>query len=474
MSKITSMMDVGKRSMMNSQTALQTVSHNIANKSTEGYSRQRVETETNVPVGEGKLRIGTGARAAEVTRTNNPFLEKQIQMETGKLGYSEKRSEHLGRVEQIFNEQLNKGLNHFVSDFFNAFQELSNNPESQATRTLVRENANFVAKDFGRVTKSLRDIQDEVDFSIASELNEVNAITEEIADLNTRVMSVEISGAGANDERDRRDLLVKRLGEKLNIHVAEGKSGEVTITAGQTAVLVSGSESATLSAEATPEHDNKREGNVDIVYRQTKYTDPMIVTDQIKSGKIGGALTVRDETINGLIQNMDEMAYNLARAVNDAHIQGYNAKGETNIDFFKEPDQVRGAASNLQLSEEIARDANNIAAAATPDAPGDNRVANVIANLQTEKIMGEDAATLDDYYGGVIGRLAVITKKANGVSEHQKGIVTQLENIRESISGVSLDEEAMKMIEYQKSYEASAKLIKVADDMLRTVIELVR
>ena len=123
MSKISAMMDIGKRSMMNSQTALQTVSHNIANKSTEGFSRQRVEHQTAPPVGSGNLRYGMGARASNITRTNNPYLEKQILSEGSDLGFAESRAGALARVEEVYNEQLNKGLNKYMGDFFNAFRE---------------------------------------------------------------------------------------------------------------------------------------------------------------------------------------------------------------------------------------------------------------------------------------------------------------------------------------------------------------
>src|SRR6218665_2539634 len=139
MSKISAMMDTGKRSLMNSQTSLQTVGHNIANKSTEGFSRKRVELMTNVPIGEENLQIGMGARAGVVTRVNNPWLEKQIQRENMNMGFEDSRADGLNRVEQIYNEQNNKGLNQYMTDFFNSFRELSNNPESLASRTMVRE-----------------------------------------------------------------------------------------------------------------------------------------------------------------------------------------------------------------------------------------------------------------------------------------------------------------------------------------------
>src|SRR5688572_2906514 len=107
MAKIGAMMDTGKRSMMNSQTALQTVGHNIANKTTEGYSRQRVELQTAEPLGEGKLRIGTGSKASLVTRVNNPYLEKQLQKEETSFGYMDSKAQNMARVEQVYNEQVN-------------------------------------------------------------------------------------------------------------------------------------------------------------------------------------------------------------------------------------------------------------------------------------------------------------------------------------------------------------------------------
>ncbi|MGE0527354.1 MAG: flagellar hook-associated protein FlgK, partial [Bdellovibrionales bacterium] len=217
MSKIWSMMDVGRRSLMNSQTSLQTTAHNISNKSTEGYSRQRVEMLTNEPVGSGKLRIGMGARAGVVTRTTNEYLEKQIEREGNNLGYMNARSDMLGRVEQVYNEQVNKGLNHSMGNLFNTFRELSNNPESLATRTQVKEAADFLAKDFHRVNSQLREIQKDADFRIATKVEEINQLTKEIAGLNEKIQVVELNGVPANDERDRRDHLLKQLSEKVNI-----------------------------------------------------------------------------------------------------------------------------------------------------------------------------------------------------------------------------------------------------------------
>ncbi|WP_413586286.1 flagellar hook-associated protein FlgK [Bdellovibrio sp. HCB274] len=467
MSKISAMMDTGKRSLMNSQTALQTVGHNIANKSTEGFSRQRVELLSNVPIGEGGLQIGMGARAGVVTRVNNPWLEKQIQKEGMSMGYEDSRADALSRVEQVYNEQNNKGLNQYVTDFFNGFRELSNNPESLASRTMVRESAVGMVKDFGRVTSQLRGIQEDLDAQIKTTVGEINEITKEIADLNEKIQTVEVSKIPANDERDRRDLLLKKLGDKIDITWAEGKDGMVSVTSGRTAILVSGTSSSELRARQTDTRDR-----MEVFYHGTG--TPANVTEQISGGRIGGALNVRDHVIEELIEHVDKLAYTLSTEVNKAHIEGFDRHGKSGVLFFEQPNGVKGAATNMALNKTIFNDVSKIAAASRPDAAGDNTIANVISSLQYQQVMDGGTATMDDYYNTQVGQVGAMVQRAVKSQESQKNVMSQLTNIRESISGVSLDEETTKMIEFQKTYDASARLIKTADEMFDTVLNLKR
>lgn len=469
MSKISSMMDVGKRSLQNSQTALQTVSHNIANKSTEGYSRQRVELVASQPISEGNLQIGMGARAAMVTRTNNPWIEKQIQREGSSLGYSEGRADALGRVEQVYNEQMNKGLNQYITDFFNAFREVSNNPESSTSRTLVRESGNALAQDFKRVTEQLRNVQQDIDGQITTSLEEVNQMTKEIANLNEKVQLVENHGVHANDERDRREFLLKKLGEKIDITWAEGRDGMVSVTGGNTAVLVSGNSSTELKAR----NDGSRD-RVEIFYRASDSGTLFKITDQFKGGKLGGVLDVRDRVIEDSLAQVDQMAYQLAKEVNRIHIEGYDRYGNNGILFFEGSDQVEGSAANLAVNDTIMNDVGRIAAGNKQNAPGDNTIANMISSLQFRGVMNGEQDSFDDYYNSMVGEIGTVTQRAGKTFEAQKNIMSQLANIRESISGVSLDEETTKMMEMQKAYEASARMIRTADEMLETVLNLKR
>lgn len=414
MSKIGSMMDVGKRSLHNSQTALQTVSHNIANKSTEGYSRQRVDLQTAPPVGVGNLRIGMGARAASVTRTNNPWLEKQIQKEQTNLGFQNGRTDSLGRVEQVFNEQQNKGLNQYMTQFFNAFRELSNNPESLASRTMVKEAAQQLAEDFKRVNTQLRDVQDDIDGQIKSLADQTNQITKEISSLNEKIVQVEVQGIEANDERDRRDLLLKKLGEKVEISWAEGKDGQVSVTAGNTAILVSGSSATELVVQKTATRDR-----AEIMYRSNEYGSTFILTEQFKGGQIGGLLDVRDQVIEGALQNIDEMAYTLAKEVNAAHIEGHDRYGQPGVLFFEMPDQAKGASDKISLNKTIFNDVGRIAAGNKPNAPADNTIANMISGIQYRGVLRDGTATLDDFYNSNVGELGTVFQRARSTQDRK-------------------------------------------------------
>ena len=469
MSKISSMMDVGKRSLQNSQTALQTVSHNIANKSTEGFSRQRVELQTNVPIGEGNIRIGMGAKAGQISRTNNPWLEKQIQKEQTSMGFQDGRAESLARVEQVYNEQVNKGLNQYMNQFFNSFRELSNNPESLASRTMVREASMQMAEDFKRVNAQLRDIQDDVDGQIVNLAEQINKMTKEIATLNEKIVQVEIQGIPANDERDRRDLLLKQLGEKVEISWAEGTNGQVSVTAGNTAILVSGSTATDLKAKRTADRNR-----VEIFYSQDQYGSDFKLTDNFKGGKIGGLLDVRDNIIEEAISNVDELAYNIAKEVNTLHIEGHDRYGKPGVLFFEMPDNKVGASEKMAVNQTVINDVGRIAAGNKSGAHGDNTISNMISTLQHRQVMQDGTATFDDFYNSRVGELGTITQRARSTQDAQRSILEQMSGIRESISGVSLDEETTKMIEMQKMYDASARVIRTADEMLDTVLNLKR
>jgi flagellar hook-associated protein 1 FlgK len=470
MAKIHGLLDVGRRGMSVSQSAMQTASHNIANKSVEGFSRQRVDVETNPAVGDAKDRIGTGSRHGGIVRTNNPWIEKQIEREGANLAFHEGRSGALLRLESAFNEQTVKGMSNSMSEFFNSFRELANNPESLTARTVVRDNATALIRNFQDVNRQIDSVKDELNNTISSGVNEINGHIKEIANLNEKIQSIEISGVSANDERDRRDLLIKKIAEKIDISWAQDtKSGMINITAGKTGVLVAGTSASALKT-ATDENSRTQ-----VVYELGSGGALSDLTEQFKKGALGGAIELRDGIVSELRQSVNDLAYNVASEVNNAHAEGFDRYSKQGGKFFDLADDGSFDLRDWKVNQDISRDVGKIAAASKPNAPGDNTVANVIHSLQFKKIMGDQSTfTFDDFYTSKVGEIGVMNQKAIASLESQKNILDQVKNVRESISGVSLDEEAQKMIEYQKAYEASARIIRMADEMFDTVLNLKR
>ena len=469
MAKIHGLLDLGKRGLMLNQSALQTTSHNIANRATEGYSRQRVDVQSNPAISEGNHRIGTGAMAAGISRTNNPWLEKQIEREGSQLAFAEGRATGLQKIEGVFNEQTIKGLSGSISDFFNSFRELASNPESAVARTVVRDNSVAMINNFQSVDRQVDNLTKELNSQIEAGVGEINQITKEIAKLNEKILSVEITGTNANDERDRRDLLVKRLADKVDINYSEDtKTGTLNITAGKTGILVAGTSYEQLRTGRTA--DNK----IQVLYELSDGGSVVDITDQFKRGGIGGAIDVRDNIVTDIKNHIEVLSYNISNEVNKAHMEGFDRNGQQGQMLFDIPQDGQFVIENLKLNKSIQDDASLIAAAAKPNSVGDNTTANVIHSLQFKPLMNDGQYTFDDFYNAKVGQIGTLTQRENSAFETQKNIVDQLKNTREGISGVNLDEEASKMIEFQKSFEASARIIKMADEMFDTVLSLKR
>lgn len=470
MAKIHSLMDIGKRGMAISQTALQTASHNITNRSNEGYTRQRVETSTNPATDEGRYRLGTGAQISSITRINNPWLEKQVEREGSQLAFLDSQTQALGRLENAMNEQSVKGLNDSISNFFGAFRELANNPESALPRTQVREAAGALIRSFQDARRQIDNVSSDLNKTIEASVGEANMFAKEIADLNSKIHDVEISrNTVANDERDRRDLLVKKLSEKLDISYAEDpKTGMLNITAGSTAVLVAGTSSTNMLTH-TDENNNTQ-----IFNELSKGGTQFDITEQFRRGSIGGSLEMRERHVAELGYQLENLAYNIAQNVNQVHQEGYDRYNQTGIEFFEVPADGTFNIANFKIGQDVLQDVGRIAAASKPGAPGDNTTANVMQELQFRPLMDGGKYSFDDFYNSKVGEIGILSQRATSALESQKNTLDQLKNVRESVSGVSLDEEAAKMIEYQKSYEASARMIKIADEMFDTVLNLKR
>ena len=289
------MFNTGKSALFANKAALATTGHNVANANTEGYSRQRVELTAQDPhAAIGKSITGTGVKVANIIRINDEYLGRQIEKESKTLGSYEEKDFAYSQVEAIFNETSNEGMNRLMSNFFNEFRKLGNQPESEALRMTVRESTEQLAADFKRISHSLRDIQKNIDTRIESNVRQANDLITRVAHLNGEIKRMEMSGAQTGDLRDKRHLALKGLSSMLGTTVASNEKGELTVALDGVGVLLSGTKYTKFTTELgkANEETGKPENSVNIMMPDLIPPD---VSYRFKgTGKIGGLIEARD------------------------------------------------------------------------------------------------------------------------------------------------------------------------------------
>jgi flagellar hook-associated protein 1 FlgK len=467
---------------------MSTTSHNIANANTDGFSRQEVRMETGPGLGEGDYVIGTGVEVQSIRRAHDELIEKKLNTSLTQHKFNEERTTQLGQVEEVFNEINSDGMNKVMNRFFNSMRELSNQPENETVRNVVKENAKIVVGDFHRIQDSLDHIRAGINKKVDLTVKEVNGLTGTIAKLNKEINVQEVSGGMANDLRDQRDRALRTLAEFFPIQAYTDGQNQFVVSIEGVGSIVAGGLSQTLAvgASVVGGQTSVDKGNAEVFFANR----PAIpFTDKVRGGSLGGLLKTRNDEVEGLEKQLDELAHGLVLATNAIHRKGFanhpvptDAQGNpvpnaanrkvTGINFFKEPLDLKRAAEYIDLSDDIKEDVNNIAAALEANKPGDNRVALAISKLQHEKVLGSGTTTFEEQYLKSVGNIGLQTGKSKIDSEQSEGILAQAKSFKERLSGVSLDEEAANMVRYQNAYEASAKVIKASDEMFKAVLGL--
>ena len=560
MMDIYGVMTMASSSLLAQQKAINVTGNNIANVNTPGYSRQRVAMETKLPLMSSSGPMTYGVEVGNIERVYDRFLGVQINAESETLGHWEARKDGLEIAEVIFNESGEFGLSQSINQFWGSWQDLSNDPSSHNERVVLQAHSEVMTGTFNQIYSDLLNAQQGLDGSIEGAVAEINALSQQIADLNQKVMEVEASGFTANDYRDKRDLALKELAGLIDINAFEDTSGRVTVSVGAGQTLVESSSSHNLTTQVNGF------GLKNIAWVGPDGTTVDITSD-IHNGEVNGWLEARDVDIRGYLRQLDTLAETMIEQVNTLHQAGWGLDGSTGTAFFTGLAQASGSmdslltitaeaggtgniqvtlvgggtagaetvttdpvtgdiqiaiedgvstggdiatalqahagintvvagapaavwdlsagtntsvlaggisARGLQVNSAVSNNLDLMAASSTSAGlPGNNDQAIAIANLQHALTMENNSTTFEDYYNTLVSQVGGDLQSANAYSNHQSDMVVQLENRRESISGVSLDEEMINLLKFQAAYDAAAKLITTADELLQTVLRMV-
>ena len=471
MPDIYGILSTASRSLLTQQKAIDVTGQNIANVNTPGYSRQRVVMQPNTPITFEPGQMGTGVKAAEIERIYDRYIGGQINRESMNLGQWEAAEGALQRIELVFDETSGVGLNQSLNEFWSAWQDLVSNPSGYSERTVLASKSQTLARTINNMSSNLQQIREDYDTNITGAVGEINAIASQIADLNHKISQVEVAGQNSNDYRDQRDLLLKDLSTLIDVTTFENDAGQITVLVGDGKPLVQSPYAWELGTQTNAS------GLQDVVWRD-RDGSPTNITPAIDGGQLKGWIDVRDGYAADYLNELDMLAEAIVTEVNTLHQSGFGLSIDpvsglpvTGQEFFAASGVT---AASMSVHSDILTDVNRIAAATTATTvPGDNRNAVAIAALQSKGTMTGGKATFDDFYGGLVGRVANDVRHASANHNYEEAMVTQLENYRESVAGVSLDEEMINLVKYQHAYEAAARVINTVDEMLDTVLNMV-
>ena len=463
MANIIGLLDIGKSALLTHQQSINVTGHNIANVNTPGYTRQRVNLAANSPLDSSPGQMGDGVVAVDIQRVYDRYVSGRINTEQQGLGRWEAQKNAMESVEIAFDEAGGYGLSGSMTEFWNAWQDLSNNPSGHTERVSLLSKSVSLTSAFNNTAAGLQQQQVDLDAVIRGGVGDINALATEIADLNRKIGEIETGVQNANDLRDRRDLLVTRLAEFVDVSTFEDGQGRITVSVANGRPLVENGQAWRLGT--TP----NAAGHQDVTWIDSSGTAVDITAD-INGGKLKGWLDVRDAAIPDYLARLDELAGDVADGVNTLHTAGFDLNGTAGQTFFS-----GSTAADIDLNPIISTDPKLVAAAATAaGAPGDNANAVAMADLQHASIMGGGTATFDDFYRALVTDVGNQVRSATDFAEHQSVMLTSLDNYRESISGVSLEEEMLNLIKFQHAFDAAAKLVTTVDEMIQTMMDMTR
>lgn len=495
-------LETAKRGMTTQQLALYTTGHNIANANTPGYTRQRVSFATAEPFpGAGLNRpqipgqLGTGVQAGTIERIRESFLDVQYRSENTKLGYYSSLSSALAKMEDIMNEPSNSGLQNIMSQFWSSLQNMADHPENLGARQVVAAKGQMVAETFNYYYNSLEGIKKDLGSEMDVTVKNINTIVSQIDQLNKQIASVEPHGMLPNDLYDKRDQLVDQLSSLVNVKVTAVKPtqyGQPLPTAVGLyqieLVQKGGAQLLTVDTTTGASQQNELSITAEKGIVQSVQVGNVTLDNLNFSGKLKGLIEsygyVEAKKVKGhypeMMEKLNKLAYAFASEFNHIHQQGYGLdKTDQAGEFF----DLGGStdynyAQIIKVHDEIIKDPTNIAAAKKGgNNSGDNEIAFELADLKSKdfsnysvSLPDDMSGTFDFYYAAMIGELGVAAQSANTNMENVQVLVDSVEYNRQSVSGVSLDEELTNMITFQHAYNASARMITVIDEMLDKII----
>ncbi len=335
--------ELGKRSIMAHTDAISTAGHNISNANTEGYSRQRVQLKEFDPLYRPDLErperagmIGQGIDVQSITRIRDEMLDQRITAQQNQESYWDTRSKYYTMIEQIYNEPDEVSVRSNMDKFWESWQELSINPESQAARQAVVTRGESLSDSIKSKWENLMGVGSLINSDIDSTVKQINSYANQIAAVNSEIVRSRGVGDNPNDLLDRRDLLVDKLSKLANITTDRRDPDEFMVHL-DGKVLVQGGVARNFDLVSLTDNN----GYEKLVWADTREDA------SVSGGTLGALIELRDVDVRNEIQSLNTMTMNFSDLVNDVHRNAYGANNVTGLDFFTQHSFVENVNGNF-------------------------------------------------------------------------------------------------------------------------------
>lgn len=457
MSSLFSLLSVARDGMQAQSAGVSVTGQNISNVNTPGYVRRGLHLSAR-PLGRGNE---GGVAITGISRSFNRFAHGRVVEEHGRRGAAAARSEALAATEATVSPG-SRSVADQVDSFFQAFDTLSSAPSDTSARLGVLQQATNLSQQVASTANDLSVQRDGLFTQATGVAGEVNDRLSRIATLNRSIAEATALGDAGADLRDQRDQLVQEVGDRLGARAVEDATGQVTLFSAGT-VLVEGGNASSVSVSL----DAANNLRLQVQQPGGSTTD---ATTAMTQGTLGGLREARDVDIPNTQRALDQFAFDLSTAVNTAHSAGFGLDGASGRNLFVAPAVVVGAARAMAVDPALVGQPERVAAAAlAADLPGGSTVAVQIAGLASRTLAGGTTPPADRF-GTLAADLGTRLQSANAETQLRDDTVQQAETLRESASGVSLDEEMVNLSRFQRAFEASTRVLRVADELLNTLM----
>ena len=354
-----------------------------------------------------------------------------------------------------------------LSDFYSSLRAVSQNPSDPALRRAAVAATQTLTRSFNRTSQSIEDARNGLDDKISGTINDINTAASGMATLNTEIRMARANGAEPNDLLDARRNLQDKLTAWTGATPVTNTRGDVSMALPGGTALVSDDRAAQLSS--IPDSSNR--GHLTLRITRADGSGPVSLPSSAAGGTLGGAMTARDSTIGGASTALDSLAFDFANSVNAVSAAGFALDGTTGHAMFTVGATSLGAASQIDIDPTLLNDPSLLAASSSAAGlPGNNQ--NMLSLVATERTALAGGADPGTSFTNIVSQFGASAQRAHAMSDQDGALLDHLTQLRESTSGVSLDEEMVKLTSAQRAFEAMSKVITTADSMLDTLMSL--